>query len=74
VYGGIIGKGKDEGRITVTADRIPQKACVNAGWIHAQEGGLTINGLKLPRITAAILVETCARQGANATITWSPRN
>ena len=74
VYGGIIGKGKDEGRITVTADRIPQKACVNAGWVLAQEGGLTINGLKLLRITAAILVETCARQGANATITWSPGN
>lgn len=73
-FGGALRVETRKGIITVTAEGVPQKACVNAAWELLHSGRVAVNGTMPPRVTAAILSELCARDEKGATITWITEN
>ena len=59
------------GVTVVTAENVPPKICVSAGWDLVKDGTLTVNGITPMRVSAAKLSELCY-SGSSATITWMP--
>ena len=59
------------GVTVVTAEGVPPKLCVSAGWDLVKDGTLTINGVTPARVSAAKLAELCNAQ-PTATLTWMP--
>jgi len=70
VFGGALVVQRGEGRIKVTAENVPSKACVQVGWRLAREGTIIVNGTLPLRLSAARLSELCSGDGA--TLTWVP--
>ena len=58
--------------ITVTAEDVPQEACVHTAWVLIGKGTIAINGVIPQRVTAAILARLCGQNGNGSTVTWSP--
>ena len=61
------------GKRQVTASGIPNKPCVETGWALAKDGLVTVNGVFLPRISAAKLAEVCASANNKSVILWQPK-
>jgi hypothetical protein len=59
------------GVIVVTAEQVPPKLCVSAGWDLVKDGTLSINGVTPMRVSAARLAELC-NTNPPATLTWAP--
>lgn len=59
------------GVTVVTAENVPPKICVSAGWDLVKDGTLTVNGITPMRVSAAKLSELCYAN-SSATITWMP--
>lgn len=59
------------GVMVVTADQVPPKLCVSAGWDLVKDGTLTINGVTPLRVSAARLAELC-NANPPATLVWTP--
>jgi len=55
----------------VTAEAVPAKLCVSAGWDLAKDGTLSVNGITPMRISAARLAELC-NANPPATLVWTP--
>jgi hypothetical protein len=72
-FGGALTVTTVGGRPMVTAEAVPAKACVTAGWQLVRKGVLSINGVTPLRVSAARLAELCNSAGGLATITWMPK-
>ena len=70
VFGGSLKTGDVGGRRSVTVTNIPNKPCVQATWVLAREGQVTVNGLFLPRLSAGKLAELCSSTDNNSTLLW----
>jgi hypothetical protein len=70
VFGGALSVTRDNGRVTVTAEAVPSRACVQVGWRLAKEGTIIVNGTLPTRLSAARLSELCSGDGA--TLMWVP--
>lgn len=71
VYGGGLTV-THNGRMTITAEGLPGKACVQVGWHLAKEGTIIVNGIMPARLSAAKLSELCSDRDGGATLTWVP--
>lgn len=69
-FGGGLAVGQGNGRLTVTAEGVPSRACVQVGWRLAKEGTIIVNGTLPTRLSAAKLSELCSGDGA--VLTWMP--
>ena len=72
-FGGRIKSEEGNGKHAVTVTNIPNKPCVEAGWVLAREGQVTVNGIFLPRISAGKLAELCSSADNKSTIVWTPK-
>lgn len=73
VFGGALRREGTDSAVTVTAEQVPSKPCVSVGWVLARDGPVTVNGVLLPRLSAASLAELCRDQENGAILSWSPR-
>lgn len=73
LFGGGLAVAMNGGRATVTAENVPSKVCVLAGWPLSRKGIVSINGVTPARISAAGLATICNREGTSATLSWTPR-
>ncbi len=72
VFGGALRVGGTGDKKIVLAENVPQDACVNASWILAKRGIVSVNGLIPPTISSAVLVEYCSKgESGGATIKWT---
>lgn len=71
-FGGGLAVTHGNGRINVSADGLPGKACVQVGWHLAKEGTIIVNGTLPLRLSAARLSELCSEREGGATLTWVP--
>ena len=72
VFGGALKVAETVAAFTITAEAVPQKACVGAAWDLVRLGRVAVNGVTPKRVSAAVLAELCASAGENATIIWIP--
>jgi hypothetical protein len=70
-YGGALSVDWHSDDVTVTAERVPPKACLQTGWVLAQKGTVTVNNIYAPRLTAAKLAEMCNLSNGGAKIVWT---
>ncbi|OHC73753.1 MAG: hypothetical protein A3H92_05165 [Rhodospirillales bacterium RIFCSPLOWO2_02_FULL_58_16] len=71
-FGGALKVEKTGDDVTVIAEAVPRKICVNASWVLANSGVVMVNGLTPAKISAAGLAGLCAQEGDVATISWTP--
>ncbi len=69
-FGGALIVSQGNGRLTVTAEGVPSRACVQVGWRLAKEGTIIVNGTLPTRLSAAKLSDLCSGDGA--VLTWVP--
>ena len=74
IFGGALKVIETVSAFTITAEGVPQKACVSAAWDLVHVGRVAVNGVTPGRVSAAVLAELCASAGENATIVWIPKN
>ena len=72
IFGGALKVSETVSAFTITAEAVPQKACVGAAWDLVHSGRVAVNGVTPKRVSAAVLAELCASHGENATIIWIP--
>lgn len=71
-FGGSLAVTYGNGRMNVSAEGLPGKACVQVGWHLAKEGTIIVNGVLPMRLSAARLSELCSEREGGATLTWVP--
>lgn len=71
-FGGALTVTRANGRVNVTAENLPSRACVQVGWRLAKEGTIIVNGILPMRLSAAKLSELCSEGEKGATLTWVP--
>lgn len=71
-FGGALRVEKTGDGVTVIAEAVPQKICLNASWVLVNSGTVAINGQIPARISAKGLAGHCASAGEVATISWTP--
>lgn len=69
-FGGTLTVVQSNGRLSVVADGVPSRACVQVGWRLAKEGTIIVNGTLPTRLSAAKLSDLCSGDGA--VLTWVP--
>ncbi len=73
LFGGQIKVVESGGRIVVVAENIPPRVCGASGWTLARKGLLTINGITPNRLSRAIVIDLCGREGGGANLMWIPK-
>lgn len=71
-FGGGLAVTHGNGRMNVSAEGLPAKACVQVGWHLAKDGTIIVNGTLPMRLSAARLSELCSEREGGATLTWVP--
>ena len=72
-FGGQIKRKTVEGRITVVADKVPNRICAASGWQLVHKGVLTVNGVTPKRVSSAIITDLCYSAKDEATMVWEPK-
>ena len=73
VFGGALRVVRKGSEVSVVAEGVPQKPCVNSSWKLSSNGKIEINGVAPQRVTASGLAELCALAEGDATIIWTPK-
>lgn len=73
VLGGRLYAKRDGDQVTVVASGLPQKDCVQAGWVLMRRGIITINGVTPQRVSAAVLADLCAKGEDSSKLEWVPK-
>lgn len=73
-FGGKVTVGDFGGRVSVTADGVPQDACTSIAWVLLGKGMIIINGLTSAKFGISTVKELCSLKGQLATITWVPKH
>ncbi|WP_173980880.1 hypothetical protein [Magnetospirillum sp. UT-4] len=71
-FGGSLAVSSGANGLMVTAQGLPTKACVQAGWRLAKDGTVIVNGTLPTRLSAARLADLCGQAEGGATLTWVP--
>lgn len=72
-FGGRLAVDTLQGRVAVTADGIPQDACMSVAWVLLNRGAIIINGMTSKQLGLSVIKELCTRSGGPTTITWVPK-
>lgn len=72
VFGGNLSVASGNGQKNVTAEHVPSRSCVHAGWRLARDGAVVVNGVLPLRLSASRLSELCSQNGDTATLMWVP--
>ncbi|MDR3436130.1 hypothetical protein [Telmatospirillum sp.] len=70
-FGGTLSVVRRPDGVTVVAEKIPPKICVETSWLLAQKGQVTVNSTFAARLSTAKLTEMCHLSGDGAKIVWA---
>jgi hypothetical protein len=73
-FGGKLELTEVAGHQAVTADGIPQDACMSVAWVLLNRGFIIINGMTAKKYGPTVLKELCAHSVGPAAITWIPKD